>query len=189
MRGGYLFSLPKSILIGIIMNGILQGLSNTPPDLLGYMANKRGWDNADFLNDYADQVAWQESRNRNIAQDNGGPARGVYQIEGYDGSSRNDTVIQRAINFYNDNPEAPRSEEMNNILGKIGTNLDFTSVDPSVQKEIFMIDAYQGLGPLDDLKSGKISPFDFWANYWNQSKDPKNPGLLSNWNNALNERK
>lgn len=168
-------------------------------DLLTFIAKKRGYGNTNRIEDYARQVAWQESRGKgyDIVQEGGGPARGKYQVEGYKGSRRNDTMIQRAINFYEKNPDAPKSKKIEYVLTQKGKDLDFSTLSEETQDALFYIDAEAGTLPLDDVQSGELNFREAWIKHWNQDlkaqktiKD-KDGNIIDNPKfdqNVLNER-
>ena len=57
-------------------------------DMLSFIGKARGYEDSSFLKQYADDVKWQEVRGAGPAtvQNNKGPARGSYQVEGSEGS-------------------------------------------------------------------------------------------------------
>jgi hypothetical protein len=98
--------------------------------ILNYIAQARGYEDPAFLKQYADEVKWQETRGAGptTVQNNNGPARGSYQVEGSQGSGRNETILQRAQNFYEKYPDAPKSKEITYALEQRGKDLDFSSL-------------------------------------------------------------
>ena len=142
-------------------------------EVLKYIAEARGYEDSTFLQEYADDVKWQESRGKGpkTVQNNNGPARGSYQVEGSEGSSRNETILNRAVKFYKKYPDAPKSKEIQYALEQRGKDLDFSSLSEDTQDALFYMDAERGMLPLDELASGKLDSKTAWVTYWNQ--DPK----------------
>jgi len=141
--------------------------------ILNYISQARGYENPNFLKQYGEDVKWQESRGAGptTVQNNNGPARGSYQVEGSQGSSRNETILNRAVEFYKEYPDAPKSKEIQYALEQRGKDLDFSSLSEDTQDALFYMDAERGMLPLDDLASGKLNSKNAWVTYWNQ--DPK----------------
>jgi len=152
--------------------------------LLDFIAEQRKFSDLDFLTKYADDVAWQESRGRGHAtvQDNDGPARGKYQVEGSQGSKRNETIIQRAKNFYEKYPNAPKTKEIQYVLNQAGKDLDFSTLSEDTQDALFYMDAERGTLPLNDLYTGKLNNRDAWITHWNQ--DPQALQTIKNKPNS-----
>ena len=121
--------------------------------ILNYIAQARGYEDPTFLKQYGDDVKWQETRGAGptTVQNNNGPARGSYQVEGSEGSSRNETILQRAKNFYETYPDAPKSKEIQYALEQRGKDLDFSSLSEDTQDALFYMDAERGTLPLDEL--------------------------------------
>ena len=156
--------------------------------ILNYIAQARGYEDPTFLKQYADDVKWQEVRGAGptTVQNNNGPARGSYQVEGSEGSSRNETILQRAKNFYEKYPDAPKSKEIEYALEQIGKDLDFSSLSEDTQDALFYIDAERGKLPLDELASGKLDHKTAWMNYWNQGPDKE--VMEQKWDKAQEEK-
>ena len=106
-------------------------------------------------------------------------------------------MIQRAINFYEDNPDAPKSKEIEYVLKQKGKDLDFSTLSEETQDALFYIDAEAGTLPLDDVQSGELNFREAWIKHWNQDlkaqktiKD-KDGNIIDNPKfdqNVLNER-
>jgi hypothetical protein len=162
--------------------------------LLNYIVTARNLRDSRPLESYADAVAWQESRGRGpqTVQDNNGPARGKYQVEGSEGSMRNDTILQRAINFYDKYPDAPTSDEIQYALSQRGQDLDFSTLSEETQDALFYMDAERGRLPINDLYSGTLSNRDAWITYWNQDPNIADPEVRrrreEDWERAIQER-
>ena len=162
--------------------------------LLDYIVTARNLRDSRPLESYADAVAWQESRGRGpqTVQDNNGPARGKYQVEGSQGSRRNDTILQRAINFYDKYPDAPTSDEIQYALSQRGQDLDFSTLSEETQDALFYMDAERGRLPINDLYSGTLSNRDAWITYWNQDPNIADPEVRrrreEDWERATQER-
>jgi hypothetical protein len=142
-------------------------------DILSFIAQARGYEDPLFLKKYADDVKWQESRGAGptTVQNNNGPARGSYQVEGSEGSSRNETILNRAMKFYEKYPDAPKSKEIEYALSQRGKDLDFSTLSEKTQDNLFYMDAERGTLPLDKLAKGELDNRTAWINHWNQ--DPK----------------
>ena len=156
--------------------------------ILNYIAQARGYEDPTFLKQYADDVKWQEVRGAGptTVQNNNGPARGSYQVEGSEGSNRNETILQRAKNFYEKYPDAPKSKEIEYALEQSGKDLDFSSLSEDTQDALFYIDAERGKLPLDELASGKLDHKTAWMNYWNQGTDKE--VMEQKWDKAQEEK-
>jgi hypothetical protein len=89
-------------------------------------------------------------------QNNNGPARGSYQVEGSQGSGRNETILQRAQNFYEKYPDAPKSKEITYALEQRGKDLDFSSLSEDTQDALFYMDAERGTLPLKTISIWKV---------------------------------
>jgi hypothetical protein len=156
--------------------------------ILNYIAQARGYEDPAFLKQYADDVKWQEVRGAGptTVQNNNGPARGSYQVEGSEGSSRNETILQRAKNFYEKYPDAPKSKEIEYALEQSGKDLDFATLSEDTQDALFYMDAERGTLPLNDLASGKLDHKTAWMNHWNQGPDQK--VMEQKWDRAQEEK-
>ena len=171
-----------------------QETESFPQSLLSYIADKRGFADGSFLEDYAENVAWQESRGTGPQTiQKGKPiAKGKYQVEGSLGSSRNDTIIQRAINFYDEYPDAPITPEIEYVLGQLGKDLDFSSLSEETQDALFFMDAERGTLPLGDLYKGVLDNREAWIQHWNQDPNIDKPAVRKrreeDWNRAQQER-
>lgn len=171
-----------------------QETESFPQSLLSYIADKRGFADGSFLEDYAENVAWQESRGKGPQTiQKGKPiAKGKYQVEGSLGSSRNDTIIQRAINFYDEYPDAPITPEIEYVLGQLGKDLDFSSLSEETQDALFFMDAERGSLPLEDLYKGVLDNREAWIQHWNQDPNIDKPAVRKrreeDWNRAQQER-
>ena len=162
--------------------------------LLSYIAEKREFEDGGFLKEYAEDVAWQESRGRgdNIVQDKGGPARGKYQVEGSQGSKRNETILNRAHNFYEKYPDAPKTKEIKYVLEQRGKDLDFSSLSGETQDALFFMDAERGTLPLEDLYEGELDNREAWIQHWNQDPNIDKPEVRKrreeDWDRAQQEK-
>jgi len=156
--------------------------------ILNYIAQARGYEDPTFLKQYGDDVKWQETRGAGptTVQNNNGPARGSYQVEGSEGSSRNETILQRAKNFYETYPDAPKSKEIQYALEQRGKDLDFSTLSEDTQDALFYMDAERGTLPLDDLAAGKLDHKNAWMNHWNQGPDQK--VMEQKWDRAQEEK-
>ena len=156
--------------------------------VLNYIAQARGYEDPAFLKQYADEVKWQETRGAGptTVQNNNGPARGSYQVEGSQGSSRNETILQRAQNFYEKYPDAPKSKEITYALEQRGKDLDFSSLSEDTQDALFYMDAERGTLPLNELASGKLNHKTAWMNHWNQGPDQE--VMEQKWDRAQEEK-
>jgi hypothetical protein len=141
--------------------------------LLNYIAKQREFKDMEFFKKYADDVKWQESRGAGptTVQNNNGPARGSYQVEGSEGSSRNETILNRAMKFYEKYPDAPMSDEIRFALEQRGNDLDFSTLPEDTQDALFFMDAERGTLPLDKLASGELDNKRAWMYHWNQGPD------------------
>ncbi len=157
-------------------------------DILSFIAQARGYEDPSFLKKYADDVKWQEVRGAGptTVQNNNGPARGSYQVEGREGSSRNETILQRAINFYEEYPNAPKSKEIEYALSQKGKDLDFSTLSEETQDNLFYIDAERGTLPLDKLATGELDSKTAWMEHWNQGPDRQ--VMEDKWNKAQKEK-
>tara|TARA_R110002167_G_scaffold294023_1_gene498681 strand:- start:62 stop:1009 length:948 start_codon:yes stop_codon:yes gene_type:complete len=157
-------------------------------EVLNYIAQVRGYEDPSFLKQYADEVKWQETRGAGptTVQNNNGPARGSYQVEGSEGSSRNETILNRAMNFYKKYPDAPKSKEIEYALEQRGKDLDFSTLSESTQDALFFIDAERGTLPLDNLATGKLNSKTAWMEHWNQGPDRK--VMEDKWDKAQKEK-
>jgi hypothetical protein len=156
--------------------------------VLNYIAQARGYEDPAFLKQYADEVKWQETRGAGptTVQNNNGPARGSYQVEGSQGSGRNETILQRAQNFYEKYPDAPKSKEITYALEQRGKDLDFSSLSEDTQDALFYMDAERGTLPLNELASGKLNHKTAWMNHWNQGPDQE--VMEQKWDRAQEEK-
>ena len=156
----------QMVRLGLQEGGLAQ-------DILSFIAQARGYEDPLFLKKYADDVKWQESRGAGptTVQNNNGPARGSYQVEGSEGSSRNETILNRAMKFYEKYPDAPKSKEIEYALSQRGKDLDFSTLSEKTQDNLFYMDAERGTLPLDKLAKGELDSRTAWINHWNQ--DPK----------------
>ncbi len=174
-------------------------------DILSFIAQARGYEDPSFLKKYADDVKWQESRGAGptTVQNNNGPARGSYQVEGSEGSSRNETILNRAMKFYEKYPDAPKSKEIEYALSQRGKDLDFSTLSEKTQDNLFYMDAERGTLPLDKLAKGELDSRTAWINHWNQDpkalqtiKGKENPNFeeealqrrIDDWNRAKQEQ-
>jgi hypothetical protein len=157
-------------------------------EILKYIQQARGYEDIEFLKNYADDVKWQESRGAGpkTVQLNDGPARGSYQVEGSQGSSRNETILQRAKNFYEKYPDAPKSKEIQYALEQSGKDLDFSTLSEDTQDALFYMDAERGTLPLDELASGNLDNKTAWMNHWNQGPDQE--VMEQKWDKAQQEK-
>jgi hypothetical protein len=93
------------------------------------------------LTRFADEVAWQESRSKNIPQIGGGPGRGYFQYEmaSGGGSGANKTAVNRADYWYKSQGlEVP--QWIQDLKGK---DVDFTQLSASQQTALFLYDSAQ----------------------------------------------
>jgi len=174
-------------------------------DMLSFIGKARGYEDSSFLKQYADDVKWQEVRGAGPAtvQNNNGPARGSYQVEGSEGSSRNETILNRAVKFYKKYPDAPKSKEIEYALSQRGKDLDFSTLSEQTQDSLFYMDAERGTLPLDKLATGELDNRTAWINHWNQDpkalqtiKGKENPNFeeealqrrIDDWNRAKQEQ-
>ena len=143
--------------------------------LLNYIAIQRKFKDMEFFRKYANDVKWQESRGAGptTVQMNNGPAKGSYQVEGSQGSSRNETILNRAMKFYEKYPDAPMSDEIRFALEQRGNDLDFSTLSEDTQDALFFMDAERGTLPLDKLASGELDNKRAWMYHWNQGPDVK----------------
>jgi len=157
-------------------------------EILQLIAAKRKYKDTEFLKKYAEDVAWQESRGKGpqTIQENNGIARGKYQVEGSLGSNRNDTIIQRALNFYDEYPDAPITDEIKFALSQKGKDLDFSTLSEETQDALFYMDAERGTLPLDKLATGELSHELAWMNHWNQGPDVN--VMQEKWRKAQKEK-
>ena len=157
-------------------------------EILQLIAAKRKYEDTEFLKKYAEDVAWQESRGKGpqTIQENNGIARGKYQVEGSLGSNRNDTIIQRALNFYDEYPDAPITDEIKFALSQKGQDLDFSTLSEETQDALFYMDAERGTLPLDKLATGELSHELAWMNHWNQGPDVN--VMQEKWRKAQKEK-
>jgi len=166
--------------------GLSEG--GPPQDILSFIGQARGYEDLSFLRQYSDDVKWQEVRGAGptTVQNNNGPARGSYQVEGSKGSSRNETILQRAKNFYEKYPNAPKSKEIEYALSQQGKDLDFSTLSESTQDSLFFIDAERGTLPLDKLATGELNNKTAWMEHWNQGPDRK--VMEDKWDKAQKEK-
>jgi hypothetical protein len=166
--------------------GLSEG--GPPQDILSFIGQARGYEDPSFLKKYADDVKWQEVRGAGptTVQNNNGPARGSYQVEGREGSSRNETILQRAINFYEEYPNAPKPKEIKYALSQKGKDLDFSTLSEATQDNLFYIDAERGTLPLDKLATGELDSKTAWMEHWNQGPDRQ--VMEDKWNKAQKEK-
>ena len=159
-----------------------------PQDILSFIAQARGYEDSSFLKQYADDVKWQEVRGAGptTVQNNNGPARGSYQVEGSEGSSRNETILQRAKNFYEKYPNAPKPKEIEYALSQQGKDLDFSTLSEAAQDSLFYMDAERGTLPLDKLATGELDSKTAWMEHWNQGPDRQ--VMEDKWNKAQKEK-
>ena len=157
-------------------------------DILSFIAQARGYKDPSFLKEYADDVKWQESRGAGptTVQNNNGPAKGSYQVEGSEGSSRNETILNRAKNFYGEYPNAPKSKEIEYALSQRGKDLDFSTLSEKTQDALFYIDAERGNLPLDKLAKGELDSKTAWMEHWNQGPDRQ--VMEDKWDRAKQEQ-
>ena len=157
-------------------------------DILSFIAQARGYKDPLFLKEYADDVKWQESRGAGptTVQNNNGPAKGSYQVEGSEGSSRNETILNRAKNFYGEYPNAPKSKEIEYALSQRGKDLDFSTLSEKTQDALFYIDAERGNLPLDKLAKGELDSKTAWMEHWNQGPDRQ--VMEDKWDRAKQEQ-
>jgi hypothetical protein len=167
--------------LGLAEGGIAQ-------DVLSFIAQARGYKDPSFLKKYADDVKWQEVRGAGptTVQNNNGPARGSYQVEGREGSSRNETILQRAKNFYEEYPNAPKPKEIEYALSQQGKDLDFSTLSEATQDTLFYMDAERGTLPLDKLATGELDSKTAWMEHWNQGPDRQ--VMEDKWNKAQKEK-
>tara|TARA_R110002012_G_scaffold180342_1_gene346142 strand:- start:42 stop:602 length:561 start_codon:yes stop_codon:yes gene_type:complete len=166
--------------------GLQEG--GPPQDILSFIAQTRGYEDSSFLKQYADDVKWQEVRGAGptTVQNNNGPARGSYQVEGSEGSSRNETILQRAKNFYEKYPNAPKPKEIEYALSQQGKDLDFSTLSEATQDSLFYMDAERGTLPLDKLATGELDSKTAWMEHWNQGPDRQ--VMEDKWNKAQKEK-
>jgi len=166
--------------------GLAEG--GQPQDILSFIGQARGYEDLSFLRQYSDDVKWQEVRGAGptTVQNNNGPARGSYQVEGSEGSSRNETILQRAKNFYEKYPNAPKSKEIEYALSQQGKDLDFSTLSELTQDSLFFIDAERGTLPLDKLATGELNNKTAWMEHWNQGPDRK--VMEDKWDKAQKEK-
>ena len=157
-------------------------------DMLSFIGQARGYEDSSFLKQYADDVKWQEVRGAGptTVQNNNGPAKGSYQVEGSQGSSRNETILQRAKNFYEEYPNAPKSKEIQYALEQQGKDLDFSTLSEQTQDSLFYMDAERGTLPLDKLATGELDNKTAWMEHWNQGPDRQ--VMEDKWNKAQKEK-
>ena len=157
-------------------------------DMLSFIGKARGYEDSSFLKQYADDVKWQEVRGAGPAtvQNNKGPARGSYQVEGSEGSSRNETILNRAVKFYKKYPDAPKSKEIEYALSQRGKDLDFSTLSEQTQDSLFYMDAERGTLPLDKLATGELDNKTAWMEHWNQGPDRK--VMEDKWDKAQKEK-
>ena len=157
-------------------------------DILSFIGQVRGYEDPSFLKQYADDVKWQEVRGAGptTVQSNNGPARGSYQVEGSEGSSRNETILNRAVKFYEKYPDAPKSKEIEYALSQIGKDLDFSTLSEQTQDSLFYMDAERGTLPLDKLATGELDNKTAWMEHWNQGPDRQ--VMEDKWDRAQKEK-
>jgi len=167
--------------LGLAEGGLAQ-------DILSFIAQARGYEDSSFLKKYADDVKWQESRGAGptTVQLNNGPARGSYQVEGSEGSSRNETILNRTMKFYEEYPDAPMSDEIRFALKQRGNDLDFSTLSEDTQDTLFYMDAERGTLPLDKLATGELDSKTAWMEHWNQGPDRK--VMEDKWDKAQKEK-
>ena len=171
----------QMVRLGLQEGGLAQ-------DILSFIAQARGYEDPLFLKKYADDVKWQESRGAGptTVQNNNGPARGSYQVEGSEGSSRNETILNRAMKFYEKYPNAPKSKEIEYALSQRGKDLDFSTLSEKTQDALFYIDAERGNLPLDKLAKGELDSKTAWMEHWNQGPDRQ--VMEDKWDRAKQEQ-
>ena len=161
--------------------------------VLDWISKNRGDLVAKALVRHSVDVAEIESRNdpnavQKIERDgqfvNDGPGRGKYQYETSKGSGANKTAITRYKEFHkNNNLKIPEQYQV--LLEK--NNVDFSTLPEALQDDIFYADKNQGLIPLGDLASGKLSSKKAWLKYhWAGSKEDR-PKKEKMWDERFNK--
>ena len=147
----------------------------------------RGEAVADALVKHSNDVAEIESRNnaaaiQKIKRDgqfvDDGPGRGKYQYETSKGSGANKTAITRYKEFYKkNNLKIPDEYEI--LLSE--KDVDFSKLPEELQNDIFYADKNEGLIPLDDLASGKLTSKEAWLKYHWAGKEKDRPKKEIMW--------
>ena len=153
----------------------------------------RGEAVADALVKHSNDVAEIESRNnaaaiQKIKRDgqfvDDGPGRGKYQYETSKGSGANKTAITRYKEFYKkNNLKIPDEYEI--LLSE--KDVDFSKLPEELQNDIFYADKNEGLIPLDDLASGKLTSKEAWLKYHWAGKEEDRPMKEKMWDERFNK--
>ncbi len=161
--------------------------------VLDWITKNRGEMIAKALVKHSADVAEIESRNnpkaiQKIKRDgefvDDGPGRGKYQYETSKGSGANKTAITRYKEFYkNNNLKIPKQYQV--LLGK--NDVDFSKLPEALQDDIFYADKNQGLIPLGDLASGKLSSKEAWLKYHWAGKEEDRPGKEKMWDERFKD--
>ena len=148
---------------------------------------------ADALVKHSNDVAEIESRNnaaaiQKIKRDgqfvDDGPGRGKYQYETSKGSGANETAITRYKEFYKkNNLKIPDEYEI--LLSE--KDVDFSKLPEELQNDIFYADKNEGLIPLDDLASGKLTSKEAWLKYHWAGKEEDRPMKEKMWDKRFNK--
>ena len=155
----------------------------------------RGQAVADALVEHSNDVAEIESRNnaaaiQKIKRDgkfvDDGPGRGKYQYEmKYSkGSGANETAITRYKEFHKKN-NLKIPDEYQILLNE--KDVDFSKLPEELQNDIFYADKNEGLIPLDDLASGKLTSKEAWLKYHWAGKEKDRPMKEKMWDERFNK--
>jgi hypothetical protein len=160
--------------------------------ILNSIRDLRGEDVANALSEHAKDVSWVESKNKNIPQFGGGPARGIYQYEikgTKDGSGASETALSRFYNYISKNNLSiplEYEDELKNLSSK--NNPDFTELSSELQSQIFYADKALGEIPLDKLADGSLSSKDAWVKYHWAGSERKRPDKEKQFASAMRTR-
>ena len=155
----------------------------------------RGEAVADALVKHSNDVAEIESRNnaaaiQKIKRDgkfvDDGPGRGKYQYEmKYSkGSGANETAITRYKEFHKKN-NLKIPDEYQILLNE--KDVDFSKLPEELQNDIFYADKNEGLIPLNDLASGKLSSKEAWLKYHWAGSEEDRPMKEKMWDERFNK--
>jgi hypothetical protein len=160
--------------------------------ILNSIRDLRGEDVANALSEHAKDVSWVESKNKNIPQFGGGPARGIYQYEikgTKDGGGASETALNRFYNYISKNNLSiplEYEDELKNLSNK--NNPDFTELSSELQSQIFYADKALGAIPLDKLADGSLSSEDAWVKYHWAGSERKRPDKEKQFASAMRTR-
>ena len=160
--------------------------------ILNSIRDLRGEDVANALSEHAKDVSWVESKNKNIPQFGGGPARGIYQYEikgTKDGSGASETALNRFYNYISKNNLSiplEYEDELKNLSDK--NNPDFTELSPELQSQIFYADKALGTIPLDKLADWSLSSRDAWVKYHQAGSEKERPDKEEQFDRAMRTR-